>query len=512
MDVSVSSQLDDFSNQSSDVKLDYKLVSSEGLKCVYDVNIAHSRFSEVMEEFFTEKQKAYAFKSFRPGRVPLSIVRQNFTAQAFEYATQKLISQVVKNIQEQGIEYIGYPLLKVKQEFDKDDSTKNPIFEVTFNMKPQIPDFSLANIEIVNPVVEISDQNINEEMELWAKNNFKSVELTESREARTGDILSLSMSMLDSSKDQQSLEIKLGDGKLVKEIEDQLVGKSVGNVVQHTVTVPKTISKDSGIPSELKNFAGKKLMFNLTINKIMESKPHNVDLDMAKVFGCSSIESCKKKFRQMLEERVKNSSFICQKYELSSYINSNIDFEISDEFIKSEVNILWNRLLSKFGLTRKNPFTSEEIKELFSQIQKAGFLTKYEFDYLNNEYTKISLRKLKFFFVVQKLGQDLSISLTKEELENAKLSKSAELGGAEAALRYYTENREALISLENSLLEDKIVSEALLQCDVKDKHMSLTELSQCLNDAVKSLDVDLDFSIQKSQEESKPVISDVEAV
>ncbi|QEK38482.1 trigger factor [Candidatus Cytomitobacter primus] len=479
----------------------YDLISSEGLNRVYEIHAKHADFVNLMEDFFNEKKKTYTTKYFnRPGKVPMSIVKNDFASAAFVQTANKVINNVLSKLEDK---FLGEPDIKIKQNFDKNDDSKDPTFTITLNMEPSVPDLKFESIEINNPIVEISDEDIKKEMDLWAKSNERGVELTEKRASTMGDTLNVSMSLLDKSADKQTFQLKLGSGRFVPEIEQKLVGLNEGEKIQHTIDVPKNLDNQN-LPSDMKKFAGKKLSVNFHVNKIMETKNYEVDIEMAKQFGCSSVDACQSKFRDMLAKRVSNSSFMYKKHQLSNEFNKMVNFELPANAVKMEVQVFWNRFLSKFQLKRENMFSHEEAKVLFGKIQEAGFMKDSTFEDIDQKYNELSKKRLSFFFIMKKVQSDLGISLNKSDVDSEIMNRSSEFkGGLSEAVSYFEKNKNAKSELENTVIEDKIVNEILLKVKINDAKMTIKSFFEELDQLVKSLDVQINLPDTKSSNDSE---------
>ncbi len=485
--------------------VEYNLVSSEGLSRVYEVKIDHSKFADLMSDFFVETQKTYTTKYFnRAGKVPLSIVKNDFAQKAFSHVVSSVASKVLEKLDEK---FLGEPNVSVTEYYDEKDSSKNPSITLTLNKEPEVPEIDFKEVSIIDPQVEVSDEDVENEMKAWADNNERGVELSEKRSAKMGDTLVISMSLLDKSKgaaDKQSFNVKLGAGMFVKEIEDKLVGKNEGEKVPHTVTVPKDAATNKNFPSDMKRFAGKDLAVNLIVEKIMETKNYEVDVEMAKKFGCSSVERCKAHFRSMMEKKVNDSAFMYKKHQLSKILDEKLNFEVPVSALKIETQAFWNRFLAKFNLTRETMFNYDEIKMLFTSIQSAGYLKDKTFEDIDNHYLAVASRRLKFFFVMKEIQGKFNVALTKEDLDQEIMNRSSDFkGGLAEAVNHYEKNKSAQRDLENIVLEDKIVNEVLLKISIKSEKMDVQSLFNKLSEIVKELDIKIENPVDSEEIEGK---------
>lgn len=476
--------------KSSLEKVKSELVSSDGLNREYVVSVEHEKFSELMDNFFIEKQKTYTTKYFnRPGKVPMSIVRADFASVAFANVARNMIFDVIADL---NINFLGEPSIRIKKHFDEKKADE-VVFEITLALEPEIPSIDFKTMKIKNPAVEITDEDVSKEMDLWAKNNERGVDLIEKRVSSMGDTIDISMSLVGQSSDKQSFRLKLGSNKFLPEIEEKLAGLNEGDKIQHEITIPKNV-ESSSLPSDMKKFAGKKLSVNFQVNKIMETKNYSVDIEMAKEFGCASVEACKQKFREMLQSRVDESAFMYKKHQLSDEI-SKLAFELPTNLLEIEAQSFWNRFLAKFQLRRETMFSKAECKTLFEKIKEAGFMQSYTFEDIDGKFTDLAQKRLKFFFVLKAMQKKFNIALSRSDVDAEILKRSHDFnGGLSEAINYFEKNKNAKTTMENALIEDKIVNELLMQTNVIDEKMNIKQFFDVLDKLVKSLDVQVEHS------------------
>ncbi len=481
--------------------VEYNLTSSEGLNKTYEVKVQHGKFVELVEGFFEEKRKSYSTKYFRVGKVPMSIVKKHFAASSFANVVSKMTAEILVKLDEK---FLGDPDISVKQHFNADEK-KDPIFNIILNTEPSVPDFDFKSIKIINPEVNITDEDIMHEMEMWAKNNERGVELAEKRASKIGDTVLISMHLLDKSSqsEKKSLKVKLGSGMFI-DIEDKLLDKNEGDKIPHTIKIDKNITENKSLPSDMKKFAGKNISVNLSVDKIMETKNYEVNEEMAKKFGCSSIDTCKLRFKSMMEDKVDESIFMYKKHQLSKNLSSEVEFDIPNNALKLEIQILWNKFLARFNLKRDEMFNYEEIKILFDNIKKAGFLSDKTFDEANAHYAEIATRRIKFFFVMKKIQNDLEIKLQKEDVDKEIMKKSSDFkGGLAEAVSYYEKNKNARKDLENVALEDKIVAELVSKITLEDKKMAVKELFESLSVLINEFDLPISMKEESELDDEK---------
>ena len=90
----------------------------------------------------------------------------------------------------------------------------------------------------------------------------------------------------------------------------------------------------------------------------------------------------------------------------------------------------------------------------------------------------ISERRVRLGMILSEVGRSNNIQVTDHELQRAVISEAQKYPGQEAQVfEYYKSNRQALEALRAPVFEDKVVDFILELADVKEKEVSLDELT-----------------------------------
>ena len=120
------------------------------------------------------------------------------------------------------------------------------------------------------------------------------------REAAKGDLVIIDYEGTLEGKSLEDLkksdvQFVIGEGQLIPEFEDAIIGLKKGEVKKFDVSYPEDF--------QLHEAAGKKVNFELRLKDILERILPNLDDEFAKDLGEENLESLKKKIREDLEKR-----------------------------------------------------------------------------------------------------------------------------------------------------------------------------------------------------------------
>ncbi len=148
---------------------------------------------EQVEEELSELARKYARQAkvsgFRPGKVPLSIVKQRFSSELRNDVTQEIISRTWKRaVAEQGLEPLAEPVVE-KVESEPGLPLK---FVVAFEVLPKIevPDYKGVKVEV--PPVRVQDSDVDAALGHLREEHAQFVPV-ENAEVRDGHFLTVTL-------------------------------------------------------------------------------------------------------------------------------------------------------------------------------------------------------------------------------------------------------------------------------------------------------------------------------
>lgn len=140
---------------------------------ILKVSVLPEDYAEEVEKQLKKYRQQYFLPGFRPGHVPMSIVRKKFYASTvLTKATDLVEEKVFDYIREQQIKYFFHPILNKIPSIETIQHDVQPQ-ELIFEFKiPLIPTEDIDFSQVVFPIyydVEIADEDVEKEVERWRK-------------------------------------------------------------------------------------------------------------------------------------------------------------------------------------------------------------------------------------------------------------------------------------------------------------------------------------------------------
>ncbi len=183
-----------------------------------------------------------SMKGFRPGKVPLSVVKKMYgkgiALQVVERAIQEKFEEAVAS--DDAYDILGAPQMDT---FDYEPFGALHAV-INFGVKPEVELQEMGGEEVTRVRHEIDDEEIEEEIEEHRKNHAQSE--THEGPAGKSDVVKCNIQRLDLATDtpvvgerQEDVSITLGNPDILPELKSALVGAKAGDVVKATLPAPE---------------------------------------------------------------------------------------------------------------------------------------------------------------------------------------------------------------------------------------------------------------------------------
>lgn len=236
---------------------------------------------------------------FRPGKVPLRIVAQQYGAQVRQEvlgeALQRSFSEAIR---EQNLKVVGYPRFEPRG----DQSAADFEYSATFEVYPEVVLGDLAQVVVEKPQVAIGDPEIEKTLQVLRKQRSTFEEV--SRPAALEDQVTIDFRGTLEGKEfeggkGENVAVVLGEGRLLADFEKHVAGMNAGQSKTFELTFPQDYHG--------KEVAGKTAVFEVSLKQVAERKLPEVDAAFAQALGVADgdVSKLREEIRVNLEREVK---------------------------------------------------------------------------------------------------------------------------------------------------------------------------------------------------------------
>ncbi len=428
---------------------------SEGLKRGFAITVPASDIEDKRSKRLAELGKTVKLPGFRPGKVPLSVVRQRFgTAVMSEVLEESVNSATQQVLTDRGLRAATQPKVDVKELADQKDLE----FTVELELLPEIPMPDFAALELHRLKATPSEEAIDKAVEEIAKRQRELEPVTEDRGAQTGDTLTVDFlgkveGVAFAGGAGSDMAVELGGAGFIPGFSEGMAGMRAGEERQISVTFPEAYHAP--------DLAGKSATFDLTAKKLEQPKPLALDDSLAEKLGFESLEELRKLVATQIQREYDGLSRMRIKRELLDALAGRASFPVPQSMVDAEFASIWQRVEADLKAGRLD----DEDRGKDEETLKA-------------EYRAIAERRVRLGLLLSEIGRTNAIQVGQDEMTRAMRAEAGRYPGQEQqVMEFFRKNPQATESLRGPLFEDKVVDFILELAKVEDRPASPEELA-----------------------------------
>ena len=221
--------------------------NAEGLKRAFKVQLDAREIDNKMTGRLEELGKNVKVPGFRPGKVPIQILKQRFGKSVLGEVLERAVSDSSNQaLTERGLR----PAMQPKIEITSFDEGKDLEYTIDLELLPDFEPMDFSQIELSRAVIEIDEKAVEESITDLAKANKKTKPLEVPRKARSGDVLVIDFAGTVDGEAHPGMagedhHLELGSSSFIAGFEDQLTGVEIGDTPEVKVTFPQRIRQRS---------------------------------------------------------------------------------------------------------------------------------------------------------------------------------------------------------------------------------------------------------------------------
>ncbi|GGJ88339.1 trigger factor [Pseudomonas matsuisoli] len=419
--------------------------STSALERRMTIGVPAERIETEVDKRLQQTARRAKIPGFRPGKVPMSVIRQRYEASARQEALGDIIQATFyEAVVEQKLNPAGAPAVEPKV-FEKG---KDLEYVATFEVFPEFTVSGLEDIAIERLSADVADSDVDNMLEILRKQNtrFEKVD----RAAAEGDQLNIDfVGKIDGEAfaggSATGTSLVLGSGRMIPGFEDALVGASAGEERVINPTFPEDYQN--------LDLAGKTAEFTVTVNEVAEPKLPELNEDFFKLFGVN--ESGEEGFR--------------------TEVRKNMDRELR-QAIKSKVKTqVMDGLLAANPIEAPKALVDNEVNRLRVQaVQQFGGNIKP--DQLPAElFTEQAKRRVALGLIVAEVVKQFELKPDDARVRELIEEMASAYQEPEQVVAWYLKNDEQMNEVRSVVLEEQVVDTVLQKAKVTDKSVSYEE-------------------------------------
>jgi trigger factor len=305
------------------------------------VELPATELDQEIEKIARDYARSVKVPGFRPGKVPLGIIRQRFGSDMRQDATQKIIERSWKNaIDEHELHPLTQPEIK-----ELENKPENPLkFTLSFEVLPAIEVKDYKDVPVTQASPKITDEDVDKALESMREQHAQFIPV-DGGEAADGHILAVTVDGRFEGEEKPTHEdevtLILGHPQTNADFTKNLLGARAGETRTFDVEYPEDYYR--------KPFAGKKVHYTVLVKEIKEKQLAELNDDFAKDIGQENLDALKAKVREDLVTRAAQNAEKEARTALLDSIMQRHNIEVPDCMVQDELESYVQRMATRLA-------------------------------------------------------------------------------------------------------------------------------------------------------------------
>jgi trigger factor len=300
--------------------------------------------------------------------------------------------------------------------------------------------------ELDRPKVEVDEKLVEEQLEGLRQRHAALKAPEPARPAQKGDVLSIDFTLSVDGKEikdggGQGVQIELGSGQALPEIDEVLVGKNVGDKVTAEHKFPAEHPRE--------DFRGKTGSFAITLSDLKERVLPTVDDEFAKDIGLDTLVALRADIHTKLEKNAKDRSETVLAEQIVDKLNSENTCDVPPSLVEQQCRIMEQEVLQ-------------------SARRMGQRITQEQYDALHVAILADAEKKVRAGLLMAAIAKKNEFKVTDEDMEKGLAELAEETGKNVAKLRVEYREKSKRDILIGMILEDKILDFIESKSNIKD--------------------------------------------
>jgi len=412
------------------------------------VGLEADQIDAEVEKRLREFARSAKVPGFRPGKVPLKVLRQRYGRQMRQEVFGELVrTSFSEAVAKEELRPVGVPRI----EPDINASARHYAYTARFEVLPQFEPARLNGKTIKRPVAEVTDADL-EAMLMLLRKQQRSWSAVE-RAAQLGDRLDISYTRTldgepfegDSAK---NMRVEIGLRRMLPGFEEGLVGARTGDERRLDLTLPEYPDQH---PSA--HLSGKPVVFMVRVGEVAEPVLPELNADFAQSLGFPDGDL--DVFRQELRRNVER--------ELKERIQARVKAQVMDLLLEA------NRI------DLPETLVQEEIGAFKQEVRKN--LGSVNFEPPDDLYRDRARQRVALGLIIGEIVRANGIEVDPKRVREMVEDLASTYENPQQTIDYFYADRGHLALVESIILENQVVDWVLDQVTVEDEPTTFEALS-----------------------------------
>ena len=328
------------------------------------IEIEAARVDAAYVDVVKQLRKTARVKGFRPGKVPLKVIKQMYAGSLGEEIERSLVQSTLADAVE---------LAELEPVVEPQIEAEPPVEGKAFRYKARIevkPDIELPDLEALSgsrPSVDVGDDAILTELDNLRERQVQWIEEPEDVSAEDGHQLTIDfVGSIDGvafeGGSAEGVDLELGSGRMIPGFEAQLVGAKSGDERDLEVAFPDEYGNQE--------LAGKAAVFAAKVTAIKRRELPELDDDFAKDIGdFETLDDVRDQIREKLQVQLQQSSDEQLHRSLLDDLVTRTSFEVPPTMVERQLE----SQIQQFERQLQGQVPEADLRARISQMREEGW-------------------------------------------------------------------------------------------------------------------------------------------
>ncbi len=429
--------------------------TTSGLERRLTVGIPAERVENEVNSRLQKSAKNIRLDGFRPGKVPMKVIRQRFGPGVRQEVVGEVINQsFYEAVSQENLRPAGQPSIEPKTL----EEGKDLEYVATFEVFPEIELSAMTDMSIEKPKAEVTPTDVEEMIEVFRKQQG-GMEAAD-RPAQDGDQVTIDYvgtrdgEVFDGGSAENS-DLELGSGRMIPGFESGIEGMSSGDDKVLELNFPEDYHNE--------DLKGAAVEFKITLKEVKEQVLAPLDDELYAKYGVE--EGGEEKFREEisqnmnreLDNAVKNT---VKQQVMDAIYEAHRGQDVPKALIDSEISNMRGQMFQQFGGAGAADL------DLESLLPADMFQEQAE-------------RRVKLGLILSEFVSKNELTADADRVRSTIEEMASTYQEPEEVINWYYSNQEQLQSIESRVLEEQVVDKLLENATVSEKECTYQDaLSQ----------------------------------
>lgn len=388
---------------------------------------------------------------FRPGKVPMKVMRQRFGADVRQEVLSEVVSRSFREavIQEK-LRPAGEPSIEPRNLVQGKDIQ----YVATFEIYPEVELVDMKDFPIERPVADVKSEDIDRIIESFRKEQgrWEEAERTAMLEDKANiDYVGTKDGEPFEGGSAQGHDLELGSGNMIPGFEEGIVGMQPGEQKTLQLSFPDDYHNEE--------LQGAAVEFRITLNSVTQLIPAEIDEELFAKYGVEEggEEQFRKEVAENMARELKNAVQTKVKQQvMDAVLDAHQSLELPKALVDQEISVMRNQMFQQFGGAGNQELDMESLLP-------------------DTMFSENAERRVKLGLVLAEFVTRHELKADGEKVREAIEEMASTYETPQEVVDYYYSNSQQLSAVESKVLEDQVVEKLLESANIVERDSTYQE-------------------------------------